>query len=366
MDRRPVMSAVLFLLLASPAYGQQMSEEGTVERSLPGATKATAAGATAVMDKVDRKEIGGTVPNVQQGRVDLPPKQELEHRVALYESAVRDAESAHASDTRVARLYVQLGLWYQDLALWNRSEADLERAVTLFRRASESESEPETSGELATAINNLGILHVMMWKLSEAERDEQEALRMREEMKDRLQIARSWSDLAALYLAQHKFAKARDFAKQSLAELVANGHADAFDRIFARYAYSLALCSTKDCPSAIPVLKDAIDEAKATMRSGDFPIGLGEFLLGFAYWRSGEAAAAAQYMGQGTSLMKEQLGWGHPTYLNALEKYARFLRENQRGDEAKIVEREIRQAEAVVDVRSMQTQTSTLSFAGLR
>lgn len=141
MDRRPVMSAVLFLLLASPTYGQQMSGKSAVERPLPGATNATGVGATAVMNLVDRKEIGGTVPNAQQGRVDLTPKQELEHRIADYERVLRDAESAHASDIAVARLYVQLGLWYQDLALWNRSEADLERAVALFRRASEPESD---------------------------------------------------------------------------------------------------------------------------------------------------------------------------------------------------------------------------------
>jgi tetratricopeptide (TPR) repeat protein len=187
---------------------------------------------------------------------------------------------------------------------------------------------------------------------------------LRQETKDPLQIARSESDLAALYLAQRKFEKAKDAAERSLHEVINNGRADTLDRTYARYAYSLALCSTDNCPQAIPVLKDAIGDAKATMQPGDFPIGYGEFFLGFAYWRSGDAASAAQYMGQGTALMKEQLGWGHPTYLSALGRYAQFLRENQRGEAAKVVQREIRQAESVVDVRSLQA--SAFSFSGLR
>jgi hypothetical protein len=53
--------------------------------------------------------------------------------------------------------------------------------------------------------------------------------------------------------------------------------------------------------------------------------------------------------------MSVQLGWGHPAYLKALRCYAQFLHENQQVEAANVVERRIRQAEAVVDVHSMQT-----------
>jgi hypothetical protein len=71
-------------------------------------------------------------------------------------------------------------------------------------------------------------------------------------------------------------------------------------------------------------------------------------------------------MEEGTSMMKEQLGWGHPAYLSALGQYARFLRENRLVEDAETVERQIRRAEAVVDVHSVQTRDGADSLAGLR
>jgi tetratricopeptide (TPR) repeat protein len=328
MDGRASVSAVIFLLFASCAYGQQVADGGAVAAAgTPGVT-------------------------------GLPSKQEIERRVTEFENAVREGESTRAPDLKLARLYMQIGLWYEDLGVWNRSEADMEHAVFLFRRAS------APNEELAAALSNLGSMHVGRGKLRDGEKEEMEALRLRQETKDPLQIARSESDLAVLYLAQRKFEKAKDAAERSLHEVVTNERAGTLDRTYARYAYSLALCSTDHCPQAIPVLKDAVRDAKATMQPGDFPIGYGEFLLGFAYWRSGDAANAGQHMGEGTALMKAQLGWGHSTYLGALDRYAKFLSENQRGEEAKVVRSEIRRAEAVVDVRSLQA--SAFSFAGLR
>jgi tetratricopeptide (TPR) repeat protein len=321
MNRRSSVSVILFLLVASCAYGQQQMAGG----------------------------VSG-----------LPSKQEVERQVARFEDAIRVRESAHASDQVLARIYMQVGLWYEDLAVWNRSEADLEHAVFLFRRASASNE------ELATALSNLGSMHVARGNLRDGEKEEMEALRLRQENKDSLQIARSESDLAALYLAQHKFEKAKDAAERSLHEVITNGRADNVDRTYGRYVYSMALCSTNNCPQAISVLKDAVADAKATMQPADFPIGYGEFFLGFAYWRSGDSASAAQYMGEGTTLMKEQLGWGHPIYLSALGRYAQFLRESQRGEEAKVIQREIQRAEAVVDVRTLETKASAFSFASLR
>jgi len=343
MDRHPFMSAVLSLLLASSVYGQQMSERGAA-----GPERNTVASTTDTTDKAQQRLAG------------LPSKQELEDRIAFYERVVRGEESAHASDIAVGRIYEQLGLWYRDIALLDRSEADQKHAISLFRRASQSNE------DLATSLGNLGSLHVEMGKLREGEKEELEAVRTRQDMNDPLLVAQSLSDLATVYLAQHKFEKAIDVAEQALAEFSTNERAAAVDRIFVRYALSLALCAAKSCSSAVPVMKAAIDEAKATMEPDDLRIGFGEFILGSVYLRLGDPAEALQYMRQGTSQMKEQLGWGHPMYLKALGQYAQLLRKSQRVEEAKVVEHEIRRTDAVVDVHSLQKQTSAFSFAGLR
>jgi tetratricopeptide (TPR) repeat protein len=286
-------------------------------------------------------------------------KQKLMRRVALEEAAVRQAEAAHASNAELSRAYEQLGLWYQNAAQWDRSQAVLAHAISLLRSTSEARA------DLATAISQLACLHVMMGKFRESERENQEALRLRQDLGDQLLIARSQDDLAILYLAKQKYEKARDFARQAEAEFVRNGRADVLDRITARFTFGEALCYLKDCASAIPPLRAALDEAKAALAPDDFAIGFSNFILGYAYWKSGNISGAEEYMERGTVQMNAQLGWGHPAYLRALRCYAEFLHKNQQVEAANIVERRIRQAEAVVDVHSIQTAQGMFGIAGL-
>jgi hypothetical protein len=80
---------------------------------------------------------------------------------------------------------------------------------------------------------------------------------------------------------------------------------------------------------------------------------MGCFQLGYTYWRDGEIVDAARWLERGTALMKVELGWGHPVYINALRDYAKFLRQHGTTESALAVEREIHQADAKVDVNSM-------------
>ncbi len=71
-------------------------------------------------------------------------------------------------------------------------------------------------------------------------------------------------------------------------------------------------------------------------------------------------------MEHGNAVMAERLGWQHPTYLGVARQYARFLRENRRVEEAEAVERQIRQAEAVVDVGALQTQKGSYGLVRIK
>jgi tetratricopeptide (TPR) repeat protein len=330
MKIRLVVSFVVVLLLSHSVRGQQTSQESV--------------------------EIGKTVRASANSQAY---RQDLGHRIALEENSVRQAEVAHADDVDVSRMCVQLGLLYQDAAQWDKSEAVLEHAASLLRHSA-------PSGDLAATLSQLGILHVLMGKLRESEKEDLEALKLRQNLGDRLEIARSWNDLAVLYLSKQNFVKARDFSQLALSEFANNKQVGSIDRMSARFALSEALCSIKECPSAIPLLHAALDEAKAMVEQNNFPIGLATFLLGYAYWKSGNMTGADEYLKRGTGLMNEQLGWGHPAYLKALKCYAQFLRENQRAEAANVVERRIRQVEAVVDVHSIQTAQGMFGFAGLR
>jgi tetratricopeptide (TPR) repeat protein len=278
----------------------------------------------------------------------------------MYEAALKEAESSGAGNDAIAKVYARLASLYEEAGMYSQSEVALGHAVTLLRLNAES------SSQLATNINYLGMLHAEMGKMREAEREELEALRLRQNAGDSLGIARSWNALSAFYFKERKYPSSRDLAQRALDEFSRDRQADVVDRISSRLNLSLALCYMKECPSAVPVLKDAIAISKIAFKPTDFPVGEGEFLLGFAYWKSGDVSGAREYMEEGTSMMKEQLGWGHPAYLSALGQYARFLRENGRVEDAETVERQIRRAEAVVDVHSVQTRDGADSLAGLR
>jgi tetratricopeptide (TPR) repeat protein len=286
-------------------------------------------------------------------------KQEIEHKIALFEDAVRKKEANHTADGKLGRLYSQLGLLYEDVGLWGRSEFAFERAVSLFRQDGTS------NAELATAIADMGAMHNAIGKMRESEKEEQEALEIRKTLHDELQVARSLGDLAALSVAEQKYERARDFAQQALAEFSADPKAQPFDLITARYALALAYCHLKEYAQAIPLLVKAVEDAKDKMQS-QLTVGFGEFLLGYAYWRSGDLTSASGHLEEGIAGMKLQLGWGHPSYLNALGYYAKFLRETGRVEMAKAAEHEIRRAETVVDVRSLGIRAAANGFDGLR
>jgi tetratricopeptide (TPR) repeat protein len=296
----------------------------------------------------------------QQTETKIPTRAEILRQIAMYEAAVKEAESAHVSDASAEKLYARLASLYEDAARYDQSEAALEHAISLLRR------DPGSPALLAVDINNLGLLHAEMGKLREAEGEELEALKLREGVGDSLEIARSWNSLAGIYFRHRKYATARDYFRRAMDEFSVNQRAGVVDKVSSRFGMALVLCAMKDCPAAIPLLKDGIDIARTDLRPNDYPIGTGEYLLGLAYWRSGDLFDAATYMEQGTATMKEQLGWGHPVYLNALKQYALFLRKTQRSNDAKAVERQIRMAETVVDVHSIPTRKGMDSLAGLR
>jgi tetratricopeptide (TPR) repeat protein len=359
MNLRLLIPSVLLLSLASFVHGEEICGSGESAGPVHAAASFIVPVATVGCDRfiADARELDDPRRGVQQSLMEIPSRAELLRQISVYEAIAKKAQVG-ANDDAIAKIYTALASLYEDVAMYSQSAEALDHSIKLLRR------NPESSDELATNVNFLGMLHAEMGKMHEAELEEMEALRLREQSGDSLEIARSWNSLSVLYFRERKYMTSRDLAQRALDEFSRNRGADVVDRLSSRMNLSLALCYMKECQLAVPVLKDAVAVAKIAFKANDFPVGEAEFLLGFAYWKSGDVAGAKEYMEAGTSMMKEQLGWGHPAYLNALSQYARFLRENHRVEDAEAVERQIRQAEAVVDVHSIQTR-DTDSLRGL-
>jgi tetratricopeptide (TPR) repeat protein len=289
---------------------------------------------------------------------DFPDRPELLRRVASYEAAARRGEAAHSPDESLAKVYLRLGAMYADLAMYPKSEEAVRRGIALRRSGPES--------ELAVAIQDLALVHVAMGALGDAEKEELEALRIRERVGNPMAIADSWSQLAGVYLRRREYKKAVEFGQKAMDVLDGGSGVDPADRIAVRFTVARALCEGRECAKAIPLLKQSIELAEGAYGKNGLPVGVGYYLLGNAYWHTGDMAGAAEWMERGTTRMKVELGWGHPMYLEALGQYALFLRGRGRTEDAAVIEREVRRAEAVVDVRSLPQHTGTLGLTAPR
>jgi tetratricopeptide (TPR) repeat protein len=291
---------------------------------------------------------GATVPAaavVPQSKAEFPGKPELLRRIALYEAAARKAETAHTDRESLVKIYANLGGLYEDAAMYPKAENTLLRAISLLREGPQD--------ELAEEIGHLAVLHLAMGEVREAEKNQMQALAIRERVGDQVGIALTWNDLADLYFKKRQYKKALDYAQRAMGVLADRPDVSASDRIAVRQTLALALCGVGNCEKAISLLKDAIELSKGSFGVDSLPVGVDEYLLGYVYWQNGDMNDAAEWMGRGIARMKVDLGWGHAIYVNAVGQYAKFLRKTGQTEAAASAESEVHQAEALVDVRTL-------------
>ena len=283
---------------------------------------------------------------------------ELLRRSGVLEDAIRKAELAHDSNARIARLYGILGEVYENLGWYAKAEADMRKATSLLINGPQD--------QLAELLEHLAFLHVAMGEDRQAEKDDLQALRIRETLPDPIGLAIAWNDLADLYYRERHYRKALDYAQHAMTVVANNPKASADFRIAVRQTLGYALCGDGHCTKAIPILKDALELARATFGPDSLEGGIASYDLGFALWHSGNTADAAQWLKAGIERMKVEFGWGHELYINALRQYSLFLHQNRQREEAAAVDREMQMLTATVDVHTLANQNGQVSALGLR
>lgn len=279
----------------------------------------------------------------------FPSRTELIREIDVCETMLQSAQSAHATNQALAKIYGNLGALYADAALYLKSEDAIQHAVTLLHDGPKE--------RLADEISNLAMLHNVMGDSARAEKEQLQAIHLREAMPDPVGLALARKDLAGVYLKQRKFKKAVEPAQQAVNTLIANPQKDPVQLISAQQRLALALCGIHQCDQAVSVFRNATDLAQTAYGPDSIMVGITVYYLGYFQWKNGNMDAAADAMRRGTDRMRLDMGWGHSIYVSAMAHYAQFLRERGLTDAATAVEREVRNATSTVDVRTFTARS---------
>jgi tetratricopeptide (TPR) repeat protein len=264
---------------------------------------------------------------------------DLQKEMAEYEAASRSAEPLHMPAVEAGRIWLHLGILYQDAGRYGQSEIAYEHAMRLLTIA------PVSQPDLADAIDDLGTLYMETGNLKGAEDAESKAMKMREVIGLESELRQSWYHLATLYLREHQADKSRSFAQRAFDAFSKDMNAIPEDKIGAQLVLSASLCQSHRYPEAIALLQSALQLSNDLYGPEQFPTGLNTFLLGYAYWKSGDLVSANKLMQRGSDILGKTLGW-HPAYLFVLTQYAQFLRNTHKQDAAHAIEQEIKQKRA--------------------
>jgi len=282
--------------------------------------------------------------------------EELRKQIQQYEAISARADPPAMAPLAAGRIWSHLGQLYEDAGQYAQSETAFVRAIRLLKTV------PGDDADLAGAIDGLGSLYMMRGDIQQAERAEQKALSIRQAKHLAADLAQSWFHLAALALRERQFEKARGYAQRAVEQLLQQPHPDPDEQINARFVLGLALCRLDRFPEAIAIMQSAMEIVKRTYAPSDFPYGFGSFLLGLAYWKSGDADTARDLMKTGSAVVENLLGINHPACVAIMAEYERYLRSTRQNQEARAVEDKLKQANGVEGLRKGQ---GTLDIAAL-
>ncbi len=280
----------------------------------------------------------------------------LKTQIQIYAAESLCANPPGMAPVPAGRIWSHLGSLYEDAGMYAQAEMAYLHAIRLLEAA------PVSGADLARAIDDLGTLYMVRGDTRQAERAEQRALQIREAQGLTGDLPRSWYHLATLSLREHRAERARKYAGQAADQLHADVHATPDDQINAQFVLAMSLCRLRRYTKAIAIMQGAMAVVHRAYGPEDFPSGFGSFLLGYAYWKSGDAARAGNLLRDGSELVEKQLGWTHPVSVSIMTQYQRFLRSTHQRDAARCVGERLKQARETPGFRQ---GSETMSVAAL-
>jgi tetratricopeptide (TPR) repeat protein len=254
-----------------------------------------------------------------QGRAQNQRTGAIAMQILGQEIAVEAGPGRHDGEA-----WLKLAVLRQDAAQYPESERAYRKAIALLKSSDKA--------AFADALDHMGTMYVESGRISKAERLERKALKIREDENDLLGIGLSHMHLGALLLGRRDLPSAEAEAEMAVSLLAPHEVQSPFqaaatpeEKMTALIDLSLVRCARNNCAAAVPDLKRALRLAHTNYTANSIPVGFLDFLLGYALWKIGDSHSAQELMENGTRELETQLGWGHPTYIQALRQYRLFL-----------------------------------------
>jgi tetratricopeptide (TPR) repeat protein len=239
--------------------------------------------------------------------------------------------------------WLKLAVLLQDAGSYRESENAYRQTITLLRAPA-----PLT---VADVFDHMATMYIASGQLSKAEPIERHALAIREYQRDSLGTGVSHMHLAMLMLNQNSLVTAESEAQTAVNLLVPEyaHHAsvspatpeEKMTALVDLAEVHLAQCRSGANQTALPPLQWALRVAHENYPDDSYPVGYVEFLLGQAYWKSGNSKDADAFMSHGVHKLAAETGWGHPVYLRTLRQYMAFLVATNQRDKAQEISAEI-------------------------
>lgn len=264
---------------------------------------------------------------------------QLQEQIAKYSAIAQKADPPAMTPVHAGRIWTYLGTLYEDAGQLVPSEMAYLHALRLL------EIVPVSPVDQARAMDDLGTLYMMRGDTRQAERAELHALEIRKTQSLRDDLPRSWYHLATLSLREHRPQQAKDYAQQAVDALEAQSPANPDDQINAEFVLGMAECRMDRYPEAIAIMRKAMGIVQTEYKPDEFPSGFGSFLLGYAYWKSGDTRDADSLLKEGELTVERQLGNAHPVTVTIQLQYERYLRNTHQQEAAREVNQRLKQSQ---------------------
>jgi tetratricopeptide (TPR) repeat protein len=285
-------------------------------------------------------------------------KQEILRRIALYEDGARNADSRHVDHPTMIEIYRNLGLLYGPAGMFPKAEAATMRTIELMKGGPQD--------QLAEEFNHLSLIHGLMGNFRQAEKDQGQALAIREKVGDPVGIALTWIDIAGLYDHERKYKKALEYAQKSYDAVANRTDMKPSNHIAVLEVTAFALCGTRQCSKGVPIMKRALEESKDAYGQESLSAAVESFALGYVYWKSGDIADANEWMQYSITRIKAAVGSDSPIYASTVKQYAQFLHQTKQREEARNADAEVHRIESVLDARTLTFRGGEFLRSGAR